>query len=197
LTSCGTTSWPITAPRGRWKHLDDAERRLAHLTRYFGGRRVATITPPAIRAYADQRLAEKVPHACRPVAPATVKRELAMLRRMLRLGARDGKVAIVPTVELLREAAPRAGFVDEAQYRNLLRQLRSDLRVVVAIAFTYGWRARSEILTLERRHADLKAGVLRLEPDMAKNRDGGTVYLTPEVKQLVAEQVARVDALGR
>jgi hypothetical protein len=30
---------------GRWKHLDDAERRIGHLTRYFGGRRVVTITP--------------------------------------------------------------------------------------------------------------------------------------------------------
>ena len=29
---------------------------------------------------------------------------------------------------MLRESAPRAGFVDEAQYRTLLRQLRPDLR---------------------------------------------------------------------
>jgi hypothetical protein len=31
---------------------------------------------------------------------------------------------------------------------------------------------------------------------MGKIRDGRTVYLTPEVKRLVAEQLARVDALG-
>jgi integrase len=90
--------------------------------------------------------------------------------------------------------------VDEAQYRALHRQLRADLRTVVAIAYHFGWRARSEILTLERRHVDLDAsphGTLRLDPGMAKNRDGRVVYLTPEVRQLVAAQLERVDALAK
>jgi integrase len=157
-----------------------------------------------IRDYADHRLAEKVPHkcsdkphACRPVAAATVNRELAMLRRMLRLGAKDGKVARVPAVELLREAPARAGFVDELQYRSLQRHLRPDLRVVVAVAFTFGWRARSEILSLQRAEVDLNAGTLRLPPGRAKNREARLIYMTGEIKQLVAEQHARVDALGR
>jgi len=181
---------------GRWKHLDEAERRLAHLTRFFGRRRVVTITPALIRAYAEQRQTEKTPHG-RLVSPATVNREMALLRRALRLGARDGVVLRVPPIELLREAPARAGFVDEQQYRSLLRHLRPDLRVVVALGYTLGWRVRSEVLPLTRSQVDLKAGLIRLEPGSSKNGDGRTAYLTPALKALLTEQLARVDALQR
>jgi hypothetical protein len=96
---------------GRWKHLDDAERRLAHVSKFFGGRRVVTITPDLIRYYADARQREKVPGTTRLVSPATVNRELAMLRRALRLDARAGKVLHVPAVKLLREAPARASWM--------------------------------------------------------------------------------------
>jgi len=109
---------------------------------------------------------------------------------------RDGQVLQVPAVEMPRDAPARSGFVDEAQHRSVARRLRPDLRVVVAIAFTFGWRVRSEVLSLERRHVDLKAGLLRLDPGATKNKDGRVVYLTPELQALVAEQLARVDALG-
>jgi integrase len=68
---------------------------------------------------------------------------------------------------------------------------------VVALGYTFGWRIRSEVLTLQRRHVDLKTGTLRLDAGSTKTGDGRVVYLTPEVRQLLAEQLARVDSLGR
>jgi integrase len=190
---------------GKWKDLEEAKRRIAHLTRYFGGRRASTISSPVIRAYAAQRLAAKVPHicdadtphACRSVSPATINRELAMLRRMMRLGVKDRIIVSLPAVDMLRESAARAGFVDEAQYRTLARHLRPDLRVVVAIGYQLGWRARSEILTLERRQVDMSAGTLRLDAGATKNREPRVAYLPPELRTLLAEQLARVDTLQR
>jgi integrase len=120
-----------------------------------------------------------------------------MLRRMLRLGAKDRLVANVPAFDMLREAPARAGFVDDARYRALLRHLRPDLRVVVAIGFAFGWRIRSEVLTLQRSQVDLAAGTLRLEPGSTKNQDGRLVYMTSEVRQLLGEQLGRVDGLSR
>ena len=55
----------------------------------------------------------------------------------------------------------------------------------VAIAYTYGWRMQSEVLTLERRQLDLEAGTLRLDPGSTKNDEGRVIYLTPEVKALL------------
>ena len=77
------------------------------------------------------------------------------------------------------------------------RRLSDDLRVVVTIAHTYGWRVPSEVLTLDRRQLDLDAGTLRLDPGTTKNDDGRIVYLTPELKALLAAQVARVEGLQR
>ena len=56
---------------------------------------------------------------------------------------------------------------------------------------------RSEVLTLERRHVDLRAGTVRLDPGSTKNSEGRIVYLTPELKTLLAEQLDRVHRLGR
>jgi len=69
--------------------------------------------------------------------------------------------------------------------------------VGVSIAYTYGWRMQSEVLALERRHVDFDAGTLRLDPGTTKNGEGRMVYLTPEVRRLLAEQFGRVDELQR
>jgi integrase len=44
------------------------------------------------------------------------------------------------------------------------RYLRADLQAAIAIAYTYGWRMQSEVLSLERRHLDLGAGTLAWIP---------------------------------
>ena len=116
---------------------------------------------------------------------------------MLRLGARDGLVTRVPHVEMLREAPARAGFVDDSQYRALAAKLRPDLRVVVAIGYSFGWRIKSEVLTLEKRQVDMERGTLRLDAGSTKNREGRVVYLTPEIRTLLEAQLERVSDLQR
>jgi integrase len=69
--------------------------------------------------------------------------------------------------------------------------------VAVTIGYTFRWRLQSEVLTLERRQLDLDAGTLRLEPGSTKNDDGRVVYLTAELKSLLAAQLERVRALER
>jgi integrase len=50
---------------------------------------------------------------------------------------------------------------------------------------------------IERRHVDLEAGTLRLDPGTTKNRDGRVAYLTPELKAALASQLERVKLLER
>lgn len=165
----------------------EAGWRLAHLDRYFLGRRLATLGPRDAEGYARSRQQA----GC---ANATINRELAVLGRMLRLAYDQGQLARVPTLLRLTEAPPRAGFVDRATFEALRQHLPEDLQVVVSIAFTYGWR-RDEVLGLTRAQLDLTAGTLRLDPGGTKNDEGRVVYLTPEVKRLVTEQLGRVRAL--
>ena len=116
---------------------------------------------------------------------------------MMRLAYRRRKAARLIFIERLEERAPRSGFFEEHQYRAVLRHLPDDLQVVAAIAHAFGWRSKSEIFTLERRHLDLETGTLRLDPGTTKNDDGRVVYLTPELKTLLAAQLERVRALEK
>jgi integrase len=172
------------------RDVKEAETRLRHLDRFFGQQRAAAIAPAVITTYVRKRQADGA-------ANATVNRELATLSRMLRLGYRNGKVLRLPPIEKLKEAAPREGFFERDQWDAVRRQLRPDLQVAAAIEYTFGWRAQSEALTLERRHVDLEAGTLRLDAGTTKNDEGRIVYLTPELKALLAAQLERVEALQK
>jgi integrase len=130
-------------------------------------------------------------------AGGTIRRELGTLTKMLRLAYQNGKLARLPMFQKPKEAAPRGGFFEWPQYEAVRRQLEPDLRVAVTVAYTFGWRMQSEVLTLERRHLDLEAGTLRLDPGMAKNEEGRVVYLTPELRMLLGEQLERVRDLER
>ena len=88
-----------------------------------------------------------------------------------RLQAQQGAA---PARDREADGAPRSGFFEEAQYDAVRKKLPADLQVAAAIAYTYGWRTQSEILTRERRHVDLEAGTLRLDPGETKNGEGRT-----------------------
>ena len=112
---------------GRWKNLGELERGLTHLDRFFRGRRAASITPDLALRYITERQATKT-HLGGLTSNATINRELALLRRMLRLAARHGKVLRVPPFELPKEAPPRAGFFEADRYEAVRRHLPEDLR---------------------------------------------------------------------
>lgn len=88
-----------------------------------------------------------------------------------------------------KEGPPREGFFERDQYDAVRRHLLLDLQVATAVAYTNGWRMQSEVLMLERRHLDLDTGTLRLDPGTTKNDDGRIVYLTTELKSLLAAQL--------
>ena len=114
---------------------------------------------------------------------------------MLKIAYENGKLLRLPVIRKLKEAAPRQGFFEREQFLAVRRHLPEDLQVAATIAYTFGWRTQSEVLTLERRQLDLKAGTLRLDPGTTKNDDGRVVYLTPELKALLSAQLERVDQL--
>jgi integrase len=172
----------------RSRDLEEAGHRLKHLDAFFAGKRIAAIGPANITAYVAKRQGEQASNG-------TINRELAVLNKMLRLAYENNKLLRLPVVRKLKEGAPRQGFFEREQFEAVRRYLRPDLQVAVSIAYTFGWRMQSEVLTLELRQVDLDAGTLRLEPGTTKNDEARIVYLTPGLKSLVAVQIERVRAL--
>ena len=179
------------------RSLEDAERRMRHLDAAFKGWRALNITESAIDAYVAKRLTEPVPGAQRAVAGPTVNRELAQLRRMLRLAYRRRKLAHVPTITFLPESEPRQGFVEDGDFQAIVKHLEPAQALAAVVAYETAWRIRSEVLTLEWARVDLDEGCLRLDGAHSKNGKPRTAYLSPATTHMLAEHRARVaTALG-
>jgi len=171
--------------------LIEAGTRFNHLDTFFAGRRIAGITGALITEYIGRRQREEA-------ANGTINRELGVLLRMLRLAAEHNKLMRLPVVHKPKEAAPRQGFFEADAYEAVRRRLPEDLQVAAGIAYAFGWRTQSEVLTLARRQVDLDAGTLRLDPGTTNKKAAGRVaYMPPDLKRLVAAQVERVRTLER
>ena len=172
------------------RDMEEAGYRLKHLDTFFAGQRLEAVGPASIRAFVLQRQMQGA-------ANGTINRELATLSRLLRLAYEQDKLARLLVIRRLKERSPRQGFFEREQFEVVKRHLRPDLQVAVAVAYTYGWRIRSEVLTLERRQLDLDMGTLRIDPGTTKGEEGRVVYLTSRLKALLVAQLDRVRALDR
>jgi integrase len=179
------------------RSLDDVKRRIRlHLTPFFGGRRMASITPADVRAYVAHR--QKVEHEgdAKP-ANGQINRELAILKRMFTLAMQAGKLLHRPHIAMLRESNARAGFFEPEQYRDVLAHLPTAVQPVITFAYLTGWRVSSEILPLQWRQVNFETGEIRLDPGTTKNGEGRVFPLAGDLLALLEERRDQRDALKK
>ena len=164
------------------KSLKRAQESVTHLKGAFEGVRVPDITTPRINAYVEERLTEGA-------ANATINRELAALKRMLNLGARQTppKVDRVPHIPMLKENNTRKGFFEHGEFEVLRGTLPSYLKGFVTFGYHTGWRV-SEISGLTWSQVDRQQGTVRLEVGETKNDEGRTVYMDDELQEFFDKQ---------
>lgn len=189
------------------RSLDELERRIEkHLQPFFGGRRMASITTPDVRTYIAERQSAtavtkkaytitrkdgttvRVPEQSRPTSGASnaeINRELTILKRMFTLAMQAGKLLHRPHIPMLEERNTRKGFFELEMLHGVLSHLPAALRPVIEFAYITGWRIPSEVLTLEWRQVDFKAGEVRLDPETTKNRDGRVFPMTDDLRALL------------
>lgn len=194
------------------RSTDEVERRITkHLTPFFGGCRMAAITTTDVRAYIAKRQAETtivrraydvtlkdgtvrhIPEQHRStagVSNAEINRELTILKRTFSLAIQAGKLLHRPHIPLLCEDNTRTGFFELEQFLSILAHLPAALCLVVEFAYITGWRIASEILPLQWRNVDLKAGEVRLDAGTTKNREGRIFPMTDDLRALLEAQHA-------
>lgn len=174
------------------RSLRRAETSLAHLLGYFGAARAMTISADRIAAYVADRKDVGA-------APATIRNELAALKRMFTLGIRAGKVAHRPHIPSIQVSNARQGFFEGDDFASVYTELPHYLQPVAEFAYLTGWRIPSEVLPLTWAQVDLGAGVVRLEPRTTKNDEGRTFPFDalPTLKRLLNTQRERTRALER
>lgn len=158
-----TTDYRVNAR----KSLESTEDRLVHLREFFGGAtRAIAITTDRITQYIADRQGAGA-------APATIRNELAALRRAFTLAAQAGKVPARPHIPSIEVRNTRAGFFEQEAFDDVLRRLPDNLQPVMEFAYLTGWR-KSEMLSLRWSQVDFRAGEVRLEPGTTKNDEGRT-----------------------
>jgi integrase len=161
------------------EHL--TRRWTKHLEPFFGQYCAAEVGTDLLNEYVDARLEKGAQNA-------TINREIAVLRGMLRLGffAKPQKVRTLPQFPRLNEDNIRKEFLDPEKYHTLAANASELwLRAIIEVAYTWGWR-KSE-LRMRVRQVDFNANVVRLDPGMTKNKEGREVTMTPTIRALLAE----------
>ena len=164
------------------KSLERLKFSLKHLQEFFGGDKVTAITSSKINEYVDTRLKDGA-------ANATINRELAALKRMLNLGARQTppKVNRIPYIQMLEEDNTRTGFFEHEDFLALRKVLPDYLKGLVTFAYHSGWRW-AEITNLKWNRVDLREGIVSLDAGKTKNKEARSFYLDDELKEVFEAQ---------
>jgi integrase len=165
------------------KSIKSVEQRWRlHLSPFFTKRRAGDITTDMIRRYIKQRTEQSA-------EPATINRELAVLKRAFNLAMESTppKARMVPHIPMFEEKNVRTGFLRDEEHSKLASECSKKglwLRAMLSVGYNYGWRA-GEILPMRVGQIDLADRTIRLEVGMTKNGHGRTVKMTHEVYTLL------------
>jgi hypothetical protein len=97
---------------------------------------MASIDTSKVQAYALHRREEE------GAAPATVNRELAILRLAFSLAVKSGLLATKPHVGMLAENNVRKGFFEDAEFHAVVEHVPAELRGMFTLAYFSGWRTK-------------------------------------------------------
>lgn len=131
-------------------------------------------------------------------ANATVNRELAALKRILNLAAKQTPPQLerVPYIPMLKENNVRKGFFEHESFVVLRDALPAYLKPFATFAYKTGWR-EAEITDLTWSQVDLGEGIVRLEPGTTKNDDGRSIYLDNELQEIFKGQFQERKRAGK
>lgn len=166
-----------------------ARQCMEHVFAHLGENcRALDVTMDRLVGYAKRRQEED------GAAAATVKNELALLKRAFNLAVTAGRIPHRPAFPVVQVNNRRTGFFESGEFGALVGRLPKDVRPVAEFLYWTGWRKR-EALSLEWRAVDLGAGVIRLE--RTKNGEARVLpYRTlPALVRLLEQQRERADAI--
>ena len=134
------------------------------------------------------------------LSPATVNRECALLRSILRMAYRWDEIAKVPAFTMAKETA-RERFLSHDEIARLpeacAKSTNAQLRAIVTVGIHTGLR-KGELLALEWEQVDLSRGVIALGR-RTKSGKGRDVPINPAVYATLAplrQAAGGLDAAG-
>jgi integrase len=150
---------------------------------FFSDRSLDSILTSEIEAYKQKRLGE-IDRFKRLPKKSTINRELACLRSILLLAARDRILEKTPYVELFEEKNTRSKVIAEQEFSSLLAVSPRHLQEILICLWDSGMR-EAEALTLTWNRVNLKSRFIRLDATDTKTEEGRLVPISPRLKALL------------
>ena len=177
-------------------NLEHSKVQCARIARMIGDLPLDEVSPFAVEKFKRERLAQKVKGGKRTVGPATVNRELEILRHFYNLAGRWGWVskahaASIAEVPRMKEPPGRVRYLTAEEETALFAQLKPELRRVVAAAVLTGMR-ESEIVTLRQDAVDLEARTITLIK--TKSNKVRRIPISPALEVVLKEAIAHARA---
>ena len=177
--------WYLDLPEVKAKRsYSRDERSLKKLLPVFGDKLLKDITPAMIEKYRQNRLSE-LSYRGTPTKPATVNREMALLKTIFNKAIANDKAEKTPVkgLKMLKENNARDRVLSEAEYLTLLSHCPGYLKPIVKTAYHTGMR-QGEILSLTWGQVDLKEGFIKLNPEDTKTNEARLIPLTAELVEM-------------
>ena len=130
--------------------------RIGTLRQHLGHGLLSDLSPDQIGTYRDIRL--------KSISPASLKRELVILSRLLNLASKDWGIALpfgnsVQEISLPKSDHARTRRLERGEEERLLRSSGSELNRIITLALETGMR-RGEILCIKKSHINFNKSIL-------------------------------------
>ena len=162
---------------------------VVNLRAHFGDTRLSDISPERIDEFKEARLADKV-------RAATVNRDLAVLRRMLRIAERKRLINATPfrEVEMLEERKERRQphILTYAEEETLLSVASDLIRVLAILILDTGLRSGREALALKWEDIDFVNKSIRIK----KSKTFAGIRSVPMTTRCASELMRWGEQLG-
>jgi integrase len=146
----------------------------------FGKVRAARLSTDLMDRYRERRIGQGS-------GDATVNRELSIMRTSFHNARKrtPPKVNVVPYFPMVKETTVRKGFLTDAQYATLRDELPQELKALFVCGYITGIR-KGELLDIRWPQVEFESGIIALEPDETKNREGRSVpILEGDMRELL------------
>jgi integrase len=170
----------------RKKSFERDERTIKkRLDPRFGNMPIKNLTPSVMNEYIAERLRTKS-YRGGTIRPATVNREMILVKTMFNKAIRDGKLEKNPAkaVKHLKENNERERILSPEEWERYKLNCPSWYLPIATIAYFTAMR-KGEIINLALPRVDLKNGFIRLRPEDTKTEYGRSIPVHPEVMEVL------------
>jgi len=150
-----------------------------HLDPFFKSHPVRTITTDLLYQFIERRQNDGAKNA-------TINRNLSLLRRMMSLARREGKLGQAPYFPMLKEDNIRKGFLTPSQFIKLREAMPEHLRPLVTFLYFTGCRIGAALaITWSQIEAEKGRFQLRIEGNQTKNEEPILLPLPLELNEVL------------